>query len=239
MTDQQQLGLRERNRQETRLRIEDAATAMFLERGVDAVTVEEICERVGISRRTFFNYFESKDQVIGGTQHTKFPPELLDDIRTLTPPPDRSYPARVMELVGRTYLEANKRFRAESIDPDLTWTIHQRRTKLFSSTPTLMLARLRAFESSREHLNEAILNNLETQPDNRQLPHLTSKDEALLITRLITTSLWTAITLSNQLGDGEPGPEQLTTIFADQAHLQREFNDLNFTSPPDNDSPGD
>lgn len=60
---------------------------MFLERGVDAVTVEEICERVGISRRTFFNYFESKDQVIGGTQHTKFPPELLDDIRTLTPPP--------------------------------------------------------------------------------------------------------------------------------------------------------
>jgi AcrR family transcriptional regulator len=39
------------------------------ERGLSGFTVEELCEEVGISRRTFFNYFPSKeDAVIGGEQ---------------------------------------------------------------------------------------------------------------------------------------------------------------------------
>ena len=63
---QEELSLREQKRLETRLRIEDAATLLVDEHGFAAVTVEEICEKAGISRRTFFNYFDSKDSAVLG-----------------------------------------------------------------------------------------------------------------------------------------------------------------------------
>ena len=72
-------GLRERKRRETRLRIEDCATELILDRGFHDVTLEEICEKAGISRRTFFNYFNSKDEVAAGTG---VPPLSRDDLDT-------------------------------------------------------------------------------------------------------------------------------------------------------------
>jgi AcrR family transcriptional regulator len=49
---------------ETRDRMVDAAFALFDERGYDATTVEEIVERAGVSRSTFFRAFGSKEDVI-------------------------------------------------------------------------------------------------------------------------------------------------------------------------------
>lgn len=57
-------GLRERKRRETRQRITDAGIALFIARGYDDTTVEQIAEAAGISRRTFFGYFRSKDDVL-------------------------------------------------------------------------------------------------------------------------------------------------------------------------------
>ena len=56
--------LRERRREAETLRIVRVALAMFCERGPDAVTADEIAEAAGISRRTFFRYFPSKDDVL-------------------------------------------------------------------------------------------------------------------------------------------------------------------------------
>jgi AcrR family transcriptional regulator len=56
-------GLRERQKQERRRAISDAATALFLERGFDAVTMAEVAEAAGVSIKTIFNYFGSKEEL--------------------------------------------------------------------------------------------------------------------------------------------------------------------------------
>jgi AcrR family transcriptional regulator len=56
-------GLRERKKQQTRLRISDIATGLFLERGFDAVTVAEIAEAAEVSVNTVYNYFPAKEDL--------------------------------------------------------------------------------------------------------------------------------------------------------------------------------
>ena len=58
--------------------IENAATSLVLERGFDAVTVDEICAAAEISKRTFFNYVPSTEAAVIGLT----PEEVPDDDRT-------------------------------------------------------------------------------------------------------------------------------------------------------------
>ena len=55
--------LRESKKRETRQRISDVATAMFFERGFDAVTVDEIAAAARVSKVTVFNYFARKEDL--------------------------------------------------------------------------------------------------------------------------------------------------------------------------------
>ena len=54
--------LRELSRQASRQRIADVALELFTQHGYDATTVEEIAAAAGISERTFFRYFATKDE---------------------------------------------------------------------------------------------------------------------------------------------------------------------------------
>ena len=57
-------GLRERKRRETLQRITDAGICLFIEKGYEATTLDAIAAAAGISRRTFFYYFKSKDEIL-------------------------------------------------------------------------------------------------------------------------------------------------------------------------------
>jgi AcrR family transcriptional regulator len=56
-------GLRERKKAQTRRAISDVATRLFMERGFEAVTVAEVAEAAGVSIKTVFNYFGSKEEL--------------------------------------------------------------------------------------------------------------------------------------------------------------------------------
>ncbi|MCS0500899.1 TetR/AcrR family transcriptional regulator [Ancylobacter mangrovi] len=57
-------GLRERKRRLTRQRIAEVALRLFLEKGYDETTLNEIAFAADISRRTVFHYFDSKDAIL-------------------------------------------------------------------------------------------------------------------------------------------------------------------------------
>jgi AcrR family transcriptional regulator len=57
-------GRRQRHGAETRIRLFRCALQLFSERGYPNVTVEDITEAADVGKGTFFNYFESKDQVL-------------------------------------------------------------------------------------------------------------------------------------------------------------------------------
>ncbi len=66
--DTDECGLRERKKRQTREDLHRAALDLVEERGFAAVTTDEIAQRAGVSARTFFNYFPSKDAAVLGTQ---------------------------------------------------------------------------------------------------------------------------------------------------------------------------
>ncbi len=70
-------GLRERKRQQTRQAVTAAARSLTAAKGLGGFTVEEVCEEVGISRRTFFNYFPTKEDAILGHHDDEHPGELM------------------------------------------------------------------------------------------------------------------------------------------------------------------
>lgn len=58
--------LREQRKRETSRSLTETARALTRDHGFAGFTIEELCAEVGVSRRTFFNYFESKENAVFG-----------------------------------------------------------------------------------------------------------------------------------------------------------------------------
>lgn len=120
--------LRERKKRETLLAIHRAALDLVEEHGFDAVTTEQIAERAGVSARTFFNYYPSKDSAVLGRRS-----EDYDELRRamLEAPADEP-PLEVIRRLVSAY------FSSATLDAGLR---DQRRRVLMSEAtlaPTLV-----------------------------------------------------------------------------------------------------
>jgi len=56
--------LQERKQELVRSAIWDAATDLFAEKGYDETTIDDIAQKAGVSRRSFFRYFSSKSDLM-------------------------------------------------------------------------------------------------------------------------------------------------------------------------------
>ena len=102
-------GLRERKKRETRRAIHRAALDLVEESGFDAVTTEQIAGRAGVSPRTFFNYFATKEGAVLGTT-----PADLDELRAQLDARPADEP-----ILDSIRILVRDRLAPSSYDPDL------------------------------------------------------------------------------------------------------------------------
>src|SRR5919108_5062274 len=57
------MGLRETKKLQTRQEIAEKAMGLFAKRGFEHVTVAEVAEAAGVSEKTVFNYFPTKEDL--------------------------------------------------------------------------------------------------------------------------------------------------------------------------------
>lgn len=91
--------LRTRKKAATRQSLHEAALRLAMERGLDGVTVEDIADEVGVSRRTFSNYFANKEDAVlhADRERTRNLVALVDG-RPADEPPWQALRAAVSEL---------------------------------------------------------------------------------------------------------------------------------------------
>lgn len=151
-------GLRERKKAETRRALASAALRLADELGPDGVTVEAIAEAAGVSPRTFFNYFSSKEDAIAGIMpaHSS---ELLADLiaRPEGEPPLDALHATARAAAGR--LEAT----AEDL---------MRRRNLFQRYPTLAARNAAGFAHVERGLVDEVARRTGLDPDLDTYPAL-------------------------------------------------------------------
>lgn len=133
-------GLRERKRRELHARIAAIGLELFLSKGYEATTLDDIAAAVGISRRTFFHYFESKDEIL--LAHSKERQEKLR--RTVL---ERSTAETPIAVAQVALIQL-----ADTLDPSRTLAI----ARLMRDTKALRPSRQSGFEDYERVLFEAL-----------------------------------------------------------------------------------
>ncbi|GIH96200.1 TetR/AcrR family transcriptional regulator [Planobispora siamensis] len=147
-------GLRERKKRETRLRISDIATGLFLAKGFDNVTVAEVARAADVSVNTVFNYFATKEDLL--LDRTSEVEELL--VRVFR---ERGPGESVLEAVRRDFLQAlgSGHYRYGFHEGGDVFI------RMIETSPSLS-ARIREMNETRERmLAEAIAEDLGADPD--------------------------------------------------------------------------
>ena len=148
------IGLRERKRAMTLERIAETGLKLFVENGYEATTLDAIAAASGISRRTFFYYLKSKEDVLLAHESGDIPrvlrPTLLEQSPEQSP----------IEAARKTFLALASRYMTkESVLAD----------RILRSTETLRLRKDALLVEMEEVLAEAMY---ELWPDETRRPAL-------------------------------------------------------------------
>jgi AcrR family transcriptional regulator len=129
-------GLRERKKAETRAALQSAALRLADQLGPEKVTVEAVAEAAGVSPRTFFNYFPSKEAAILDTNRPSNDGTLLTRLK------DRPASESPLDALRAAFLGAVERLEQ---DPD-SWVIRQRLVQRHPDLAARWAAHMASFE---------------------------------------------------------------------------------------------
>jgi AcrR family transcriptional regulator len=94
-------GRRDRKKNETRQALRDAAHRLFAEKGFSRTTIDDITEAANVSRRTFFRYYDSKDDLLRSDVSDMLPVMLAAlRSRPADEPPFAAILASLRTLIG-------------------------------------------------------------------------------------------------------------------------------------------
>ncbi|WP_338118331.1 TetR family transcriptional regulator [Streptomyces coryli] len=153
-------GLRERKKQRTREALIRAAIELFIERGYEQTTVDEIAAAVDVSQRTFFRYFATKEDVAFAL-HDMIEQRFFAAVREQPPgvPPSQAM---------RIAIESTWNGIGASIEDTVPVRVYMRMWQTIEQTPALVAVLLRRSIDSSERLAAEIARregvDLETDP---------------------------------------------------------------------------
>lgn len=163
------LSLRERKRLQTRADIEEHATRLVAERGYAAVTVDDICEAAGISKRTFFNYVDSKETAVLGEPPRDFNEEQRG--RFLSPQ-HANVVAALLDLTLDNVISG------QFADPEQRAVLLRRRKRIRRSDPDLDHLGSSRLNGSYAVLTEMLQAYYQAFPEAKLAPELTDAEES-------------------------------------------------------------
>jgi AcrR family transcriptional regulator len=184
-------GLRERKKAETRRALSSAALRLAREHGPDGVTIEAIAEAAGVSPRTFFNYFASKDDAIVGVA----PAEASELVRDLV---DQPADAAALDALRGMCMAAVPRLEESA---DELWARHQ----LTQDHPYLAARRTAAFAEVERRLTAEIARRTGRDLDRDPYP--------MLVVTAASGALKAAVAVWQERGRTEPLAEVVDEAF--------------------------
>lgn len=97
-------GRREKRKQEIRERIEQAAYGLFKQRGIEGVSIEQICDEADVARRTFYGHYPNKQALLNALSQSRVR-FTADDMVHRIMAEQVNTPARIKAMID--YMEEN------------------------------------------------------------------------------------------------------------------------------------
>ncbi|MGW7520317.1 TetR/AcrR family transcriptional regulator [Streptomyces sp. NPDC054796] len=157
-------GLRERKKQRTRDALIRAAHELFVAKGYEATTVDEVTDTVDVSQRTFFRYFTSKEDVAFALQ------DLVEQ-RYLEAVRERPPGEAPIEVLRRT-LDETWQSIGETIHEIVPMQLHMRMWQVIETTPALVAVHLRRSVEMEEALVTEIARRQDLDPEKDPRPRV-------------------------------------------------------------------
>ncbi|MDU0478255.1 helix-turn-helix domain-containing protein [Staphylococcus chromogenes] len=170
--------LREQKRLATLAAIEDSATSLVVEHGYEAVTVDDICLKAEISRRTFFNYVDSKETAVIGQPPREISEAELTKFATTH---HADLFAAVLELCFLALPES-------SLPAGQASELVARRKAIKQANPGLAYTRLQTFSTAHAQVHRAVEQYFSHFPDAQKL-NIDANFEAELVVSVAAQSL--------------------------------------------------